>query len=109
MRGQHVCMHAWFHVSCQKNLTKTKFEFLSRQSSNIHWYCETCDITASTLLTTLASLKTSQDQMKKEMEEIKERLSDDVLNTRIDSSIDTIISGMKTYQANGQETHRIVD
>ena len=47
--------------------------------------------------------------MKKEMEEIKERLSDDVLNTRIGSRIDTIIAGKKTYQANDLETHKIVD
>ena len=90
--GCEIC-NQWFHVACQKNLTKTKFEFLSRQSTNIHWYCDTCDITASTLLTTLASLKNNQEQMKKEMEEIKEKLSDEALHTRIDARINTIVSG----------------
>ena len=53
-------------------MNKTKYEFLTKQSSNIHWYCDTCDITASTFLITLANLKTNQDKLVKEVNELKE-------------------------------------
>ena len=36
--------------------------------------------------------------MKKEMEEIKEKLSDEALHTRIDARINTIVSGSKNNE-----------
>ena len=64
-----IC-NQWFHSACQANMTKTKYEFLNKQSTNIHWYCDTCNITAS-LLMTITNLKVNQDQLTLEVNEIK--------------------------------------
>ena len=106
--GCEIC-NQWFHVACQNNLITTKCEFISRQSTNIHWYCDTCDITASTLLTTLASLKNNQEQMKKEMEEIKENLCDEALHTRIDARINTVVLSGSNKNENVDIRRKTID
>jgi len=89
-----IC-NQWFHASCQNNMNKTKYEFLTKQTSNIHWYCDTCDITASTLLITLASLKTNQEKLTMEVNEIKEQLSEESMNIRIDQRINHALKNVQ--------------
>ena len=93
-----IC-NQWFHSTCQTNMTKTKYEFLTKQSTNIHWYCDTCDITASSLLMTITHLKVNQDKLTLDVNEMKEQLTDEAMNSRIDKRIN---EALKTEIENPQ-------
>ena len=104
----------WFHNICQ-NLTPDEYKALQGNNTRIHWYCDSCQVGATSLYKKVLSLEVASKKMETKIGKLEEKIDgkpskeevdtqiaaklDEVLETKVEESIDEKMQGIENINS----------
>ena len=104
----------WFHNTCQ-DLTPDEYKALQGNNTRIHWYCDSCQVGATSLYKKVLSLEVASKKMETKIGKLEEKIDgkpskeevdtqiaaklDEALETKVEESIDEKMQGIENINS----------